>query len=122
MLDNVVEVHGLPLEQQAEEIRYKRRHGMGFLGLGSALTMLRMKYGESSPWNHRASAREMAQVGWETGSSCRGERPAPIMLDTFDITPEMLARRPEMARDGYSVGDKVADRCNRQIQPLHAAI
>ena len=29
------------------------------------------------------------------------------MLDTFDITPEMLARRPEMARDGYKVGDKV---------------
>ena len=109
MLDNVVEVHGLPLEQQAEEIRYKRRHGMGFLGLGSALTMLRMKYGESKSLEFTERvAREMAQVGWETGIELAEEKgPAPIMLDTFDITPEMLARRPEMARDGYKVGDKV---------------
>ncbi len=109
MLDNVVEVHGLPLEQQAKEIRYKRRHGMGFLGLGSALTMLRMKYGESKSLEFTERvAREMAQVGWEIGIELAKEKgPAPIMLDTFDITPEMLARRPEMARDGYKVGDKV---------------
>jgi ribonucleoside-diphosphate reductase alpha chain len=36
MLDNVVEVNGLPLQQQRDEIMRKRRHGMGFLGLGSA--------------------------------------------------------------------------------------
>ena len=109
MLDNVVEVHGLPLEQQAKEIRYKRRHGMGFLGLGSALTMLRMKYGESKSLEFTERvAREMAQVGWETGIELAKEKgPAPIMLDTFDITPEMLVRRPEMVRDGYKVGDKV---------------
>ena len=35
MLDNVVEVNGLPLQQQRDEIARKRRHGMGFLGLGS---------------------------------------------------------------------------------------
>src|SRR5690606_3784923 len=45
MLDNVVEINGLPLEQQRREIERKRRHGMGFLGLGSTLTMLRMQYG-----------------------------------------------------------------------------
>src|ERR1700730_3505574 len=45
MLDNVVEVNGLPLEQQRGEILRKRRHGMGFLGLGSTLTLLGMKYG-----------------------------------------------------------------------------
>jgi ribonucleoside-diphosphate reductase alpha chain len=32
MLDNVVEINGLPLEEQRNEIRRKRRHGMGFLG------------------------------------------------------------------------------------------
>ncbi|HKK04370.1 MAG TPA: ribonucleotide reductase N-terminal alpha domain-containing protein, partial [Gammaproteobacteria bacterium] len=42
MLDNVVEINGLPLEEQRNEIMSKRRHGMGFLGLGSTLTMLRM--------------------------------------------------------------------------------
>ncbi|MGK0170700.1 MAG: ribonucleoside-diphosphate reductase alpha chain [Gammaproteobacteria bacterium] len=45
MLDNVVEIHGLPLAPQSEEIRRKRRHGMGFLGLGSALTLLGIRYG-----------------------------------------------------------------------------
>src|SRR5690606_25716113 len=47
MLDNVVEINGLPLEQQRNEITRKRRHGMGFLGLGSTITMLQMTYGEA---------------------------------------------------------------------------
>src|SRR5581483_5651608 len=47
MLDNVVEINGLPLEKQREEITRKRRHGMGFLGLGSTITLLGMKYGSS---------------------------------------------------------------------------
>ena len=46
MLDNVVEINGLPLPQQRHEIQRKRRHGMGFLGLGSTITMLRMEYGD----------------------------------------------------------------------------
>ncbi|MEY4761722.1 MAG: hypothetical protein RLZZ200_1578, partial [Pseudomonadota bacterium] len=45
MLDNVVEVNGLPLAKQREEILRKRRHGMGFLGLGSTITLLGWKYG-----------------------------------------------------------------------------
>ena len=47
MLDNVVEVNGLPLENQRDEILRKRRHGMGFLGLGSTITLLKMKYGST---------------------------------------------------------------------------
>ena len=109
MLDNVVEVHRLPLEQQVDEILYKRRHGMGFLGLGSALVMMRMKYGEPDSLEFTEQvAREMAEVGWRTGLELAREKgPAPIMLDDFEVTPEMLERRPEMERDGYSVGDKV---------------
>ena len=109
MLDNVVEIHGLPLDQQGNEIRYKRRHGMGFLGLGSTLTMLQMKYGDpkSLEFTERV-AREMAQVGWETGLELAREKgAAPIMLDTFEVTAQMLAQRPEMAQDGYKVGDRV---------------
>jgi len=109
MLDNVVEVHGLPLEQQGHEIQHKRRHGMGFLGLGSALTMLRMKYGEAASLEFTEQvSREMAKVGWETGLELAKEKgPAPIMLETFKVTPEMLAQRPEMVADGYSIGDQV---------------
>ena len=39
MLDNVVEINGLPLDEQRKEILRKRRHGMGYLGLGSSLTI-----------------------------------------------------------------------------------
>jgi ribonucleoside-diphosphate reductase alpha chain len=109
MLDNVVEINGLPLARQRDEIARKRRHGMGFLGLGSTLTMLRMKYGEpdSLEFTERV-AREMALAGWEEGLELAREKgPAPIMSETFTVTGEMLRRRPEMQADGYSVGDKV---------------
>jgi len=110
MLDNVVEVNGLPLGEQRHEIEYKRRHGMGFLGLGSALTMLRKKYGQpdSLEFTEKVS-REMAVSGWEAGLELAEEKgPAPIMVDEFDVTPEMLRKRPEMVRDGYKPGDRIA--------------
>ena len=112
MLDNVVEINGLPLEQQRNEILYKRRHGMGFLGLGSALTMLRKQYGqpESLEFTERVS-REMAVAGWEAALELSEEKgPAPIMSDEFEVTAEMLRKRPEMKRDGYKPGDKVPGR------------
>ncbi len=109
MLDNVVEVNGLPLAKQREEITRKRRHGMGFLGLGSAMTMLKMKYGDPSSlaFTERV-AQEMAEVGWETGIALAEEKgPAPILVENFTVTSEMLAKRPEMKRDGYKLGDQV---------------
>ena len=112
MLDNVVEVNGLPLAQQREEILRKRRHGMGFLGLGSTVTMLKMKYGsaESCAFTEQV-AREMAITGWETGVALAREKgPAPIMDEEFSVTAEMLRKRPEMARDGWSVGQMIKGR------------
>ena len=109
MLDNVVEINGLPLARQRDEIARKRRHGMGFLGLGSTLTMLRMQYGEpeSLEFTERV-AREMALAGWEQGLELAREKgPAPIMDEDFAVTGDMLRRRPEMLDDGHSVGDKV---------------
>jgi ribonucleoside-diphosphate reductase alpha chain len=109
MLDNVVEVNGLPLQQQRDEIMRKRRHGMGFLGLGSTLTMLKMKYGEkdSCEFTERV-ARDMAVAGWETGLALAQEKgAAPIMSEEFDVTAEMLRKRPEMKRDGWKIGQKI---------------
>lgn len=109
MLDNVVEINGLPLEQQRNEIFRKRRHGMGFLGLGSAMTMLRMQYGDaqSLEFTERVS-REMALQGWRTGLQLAEEKgPAPIMEEEFTITGAMLAKRPEMKKDGFKLGQKV---------------
>ncbi len=112
MLDNVVEVNGLPLERQRQEIERKRRHGMGYLGLGSTLTMLGLKYGAdaSLEFTERVT-REMAVEGWKTGLELSREKgPAPIMEERFTVTEEMLRRRPEMKSDGISVGDDVAGR------------
>jgi len=112
MLDNVVEVNGLPLEGQRNEILRKRRHGMGFLGLGSAMTLLRMKYGspESVQFAEDVS-REMAVAGWEAALDLAREKgPAPIMNEEFAVTGEMLRKRPEMARDGWKIGSKIPGR------------
>jgi len=112
MLDNVVEISGLPLEKQREEIQRKRRHGMGFLGLGSALAMMRIKYGsaESIAFTERV-AFEMAKIGYEVGLELAKEKgPAPILNEVFEVTPEMMRKRPEMAKDGIKVGDKVPGR------------
>jgi len=112
MLDNVVEVNGLPLPQQRDEIMRKRRHGMGFLGLGSTMTMLRMKYGskDSCEFTEKVS-RDMAIAGWEVALSLAEEKgPAPIMLENFTVTGDMLRKRPEMKEDGYKIGDSIPGR------------
>jgi ribonucleoside-diphosphate reductase alpha chain len=112
MLDNVVEINGLPLAQQRHEIESKRRHGMGFLGLGSALTLLKLRYGspEACVFTEEV-AREMALVGWEVALELSKEKgPAPLLTETFEVTAEMLRKRPEMQKDGYTLGDQVAGR------------
>jgi ribonucleoside-diphosphate reductase alpha chain len=112
MLDNVVEVNGLPLPQQRDEILRKRRHGMGFLGLGSTITLLRMKYGsrEAVGFTERVS-KELALAGWEAGLELAEEKgAAPIMDEEFVVTREMLRKRPEMVRDGIKAGDKLPGR------------
>ena len=109
MLDNVVEINGLPLGKQRAEIERKRRHGMGFLGLGSALALLGMKYGskESLEFTEKI-ARDMAIAGWQESLELAREKgPAPVMEEEFKISAEMLRKRPEMAADGYIIGDSV---------------
>lgn len=109
MLDNVVEINGLPLRRQRLEIERKRRHGMGFLGLGSTLTLLGMAYGstESLEFTERVS-REMALAGWQAGLDLSREKgPAPIMEEDFTVTAEMVRKRPEMLKDGWNIGDTI---------------
>lgn len=109
MLDNVVEINQLPLAKQREEITAKRRHGMGFLGLGSTLTMLRIKYGSAASvaFTEQVS-QELAMTGWQESLRLAKEKgPAPIMEQEFEVTGKMLRLRPEMAADGIKLGDKV---------------
>jgi len=112
MLDNVVEINGLPLQKQRDELEEKRRHGMGFLGLGSALTMLRMPYGSPASLEFTEQiAYEMARTGFMVGLELGQEKGvAPLLEKEFEVTPEMLAKRPEMAADGIKAGDKLPGR------------
>jgi ribonucleoside-diphosphate reductase alpha chain len=112
MLDNVVEVHGLPLAAQGEALTRTRRHGMGFLGLGSALVLLGIRYDapEAADFTARA-CRELALTGWRTGLELSREKgPAPVMEESFTVTEAMLAARPEMAEDGIRAGDVLPGR------------
>ena len=112
MLDNVVEINGLPLAEQRHEITYKRRHGMGILGLGSTLAMLRMPYGSADSVQFTEEVvREMAVEGWRQSLSLAEEKGvAPIMNDDFEITPKMMGKCAQLAKDGYKIGDKLKGR------------
>jgi len=112
ILDNVVEINGLPLGPQRDEIYRKRRHGMGFLGLGSTITMLCMSYGDKGSVGFTQEvARELALAGWESALELAREKgPAPIMDEEFTVTEEMLRKRPEMKKDGWRVGARVKGR------------
>ncbi|MDH5613357.1 MAG: adenosylcobalamin-dependent ribonucleoside-diphosphate reductase, partial [Gammaproteobacteria bacterium] len=110
MLDNVVEINGLPLEQQREEIMSKRRHGMGYLGLGSSLTMMGVKYGSDKSLEFTEQVtKELALEGWRAGVELAKEKgAAPVFDREYEITGEMIYKRPEILDDGYKVGDKVS--------------
>lgn len=112
MLDNVVEINGLPLAEQRHEITHKRRHGMGILGLGSTLAMLRMPYGSSDSVQFTEDVvREMAVEGWRQSLALAQEKGvAPIMEDDFEITPKMMGKCPQLSKDGYKLGDKLKGR------------
>lgn len=109
MLDNVVEINGLPLEEQQQEILNKRRHGMGYLGLGSALTMLKLAYNspQAVAFTEEVS-KVLAITGWEEALNLAKEKgPAPILAQQFTVTESMLSKRPEMKEHGIKVGDKI---------------
>ena len=85
MLDNVVEQNGLPLEQQRHEITHKRRHGMGYLGLGSAMAMLGMSYGspESVEFTDKIT-KLLAFANFEEGAALAKEKgEAPVLREKF---------------------------------------
>lgn len=90
MLDNVVELSCLPLQEQRDEIFYKRRHGMGVLGLGSALVMLGMEYGGGASLKFADKiTKTLTFEGYDVGADLAKEKgEVPILQSTFEITPD----------------------------------
>jgi ribonucleoside-diphosphate reductase alpha chain len=50
-LDNVIDISGFPLSEQAEEAQNKRRIGLGVTGLADALIMCNQRYGSAGAVN-----------------------------------------------------------------------
>jgi len=112
MLDNVVEINGLPLAGQRAEIVAKRRHGLGYLGLGSALVMLGIRYGtpEAVAFTE-AVTKSLALESWRAALELAREKgPAPILNETFEITPAHLLQQPQLAADGIQAGERLPGR------------
>lgn len=88
MLDNVVEINGLPLEKQRKEIIRKRRHGMGITGIGSALCMLKIRYGSPEAIKFTEEVTNtMATENYRVGIELAREKgPAPIFTEEENYT------------------------------------
>jgi len=109
MLDNVVEINGLPLEQQRHEIESKRRHGMGFLGLGFDLHRRRF------PRNGRG------RLGNGPGPG-QGEGPrTPAGAGVRGYRRHAAQAPGDGQRRLQSGPEDPWQRAARQVQPLHAA-
>ncbi len=101
MLDNVVEKNGLALPEQQNEILRKRRHGMGFYGLGSMLTMLKIPYGskESIEMTNQIS-ETIAKVNYRIGLELSKEKgPAPIFNQYTIVTSKILKKLNSLSDD-----------------------
>ena len=60
MLDNVIDVSHFAMEKQAEQARGARRIGLGFTGLGDALIMLGIRYGDEA--SYRVAVQLMQNI------------------------------------------------------------
>jgi ribonucleoside-diphosphate reductase alpha chain len=119
-----VEVNGLPLEQQRNEIMRKRRHGMGFLGLGSTITCLGMKYGaEDSIKFTEDVSREMAVAGWEAALDLAKEKGPRAHHEGGVHGYRRDAAQASGDGEGRLEGGRPHSRPHpaRALQPLHAA-
>ncbi|MBG6076696.1 adenosylcobalamin-dependent ribonucleoside-diphosphate reductase [Polaromonas sp. CG_9.11] len=100
-LDNVLEVTFWPLPQQQAESSAKRRIGVGFTGLGNALTMLRLRY--DAP-----DGRDMAA------------RIAERLRDAAYAASSALAKEkgafPKFDADGYLAPGTFASRLPAELQ------
>jgi ribonucleoside-diphosphate reductase alpha chain len=80
MLDLVLDTTQWPLQQQADEAAAKRRIGLGFLGLGSALVMLGLRY--DAPEGRALAARiamELRDAAYEASVELAREKgPFPL--------------------------------------------
>jgi ribonucleoside-diphosphate reductase alpha chain len=96
MLDDVLDATPWPLPAQHEEARSKRRIGLGFLGLGDTLAMLRLRYDSEAG---RAMAARIANVlrdeAYLASAELAEERGAFPLFDRRYLDAPFVRRLPE---------------------------
>jgi ribonucleoside-diphosphate reductase alpha chain len=101
-LDNVLDLTMWPLKAQDEEAGNKRRVGLGFTGLGNALTMLKLRY-DSDEARALAEqvAREMRDAAYETSVDLAIEKGAFPLFDAaqYLAEPHAASRLPEALKE-----------------------
>ncbi|MGH8445695.1 MAG: adenosylcobalamin-dependent ribonucleoside-diphosphate reductase [Solimonas sp.] len=112
MLDNVCELNGLPLPEQRAEILCKRRHGMGYFGLGSAMTMLGLDYGGAPSLAFTGEVTQrLALENWRAALEIAREKgPAPALAEDVELTLRHFAQNAALPRDGFKPGQRLPAR------------
>ncbi|MBC3807609.1 adenosylcobalamin-dependent ribonucleoside-diphosphate reductase [Undibacterium seohonense] len=94
MLDNVLDATAWPLQQQQDEAMSKRRVGLGFLGLGSVLVMLGLRYDSAEG---RAFATQVAEAmrntSYQTSVELAKEKGAFPLFDHEQYLQGAFAKR-----------------------------
>jgi ribonucleoside-diphosphate reductase alpha chain len=81
-LDNVLDLTLWPLQAQEREAQSKRRIGLGFTGLGNALTMMKLRYDSEAGRAFAAGiAQTMRDVAYEASVALAQERGAFPLFD-----------------------------------------
>ena len=138
-LDNVLDVTVWPLPKQREESQAKRRIGVGFTGLGSALAMLGLKYGSHLGNAFTATLSErLRDAVYMASVELAKERGAFPALDKEKYLQGAFTRRlPEHIRDAIrehgirnshllsiaptgTVSLAFGDNCSNGIEPIFA--
>jgi ribonucleoside-diphosphate reductase alpha chain len=104
LLDNVIDVTGYPLPEQARLARATRRVGLGVMGLGDTLAMLGLRYGSDSSVElvHQIFER-VRDVAYATSVELASERGAfPEFVAERFLESGFARRLPESLRKAVS--------------------
>jgi ribonucleoside-diphosphate reductase alpha chain len=94
MLDDVLDMTYWPLPEQQREAQQKRRLGLGFTGLGTALMMLRLRYGsEEAIATTTQVARELRDAAYRASVELARERGAFPLFDAEHYLASPFAQR-----------------------------
>ena len=97
-LDNVLDLTMWPLPAQDREAKEKRRVGLGFTGLGNALTMMKLRYDSDEARELAAQvSQQMRDAAYEASVGLARERGAfPLLdVDKYLAEPHSASRLPE---------------------------